>query len=410
MSDLNNIRKLIVEQDSKLKKSIIEFINKPKLYKTENGLAKNNKCINFENNKLDKLNKKYTFLMIGEFIDFEFINHVKNKNNIFIKIKEDNAIDYEKIYLDDDNIKNYVVTKNKIRYMIEYCFRKYENAILVFNDIKKLDLLLEFKEKIKIVYYQNTNYYTSIEDFFNRNINLFLEKECCNQADIIVTNNIYFYNYKNIVERRKNIYFINKNINDDMVLDCVISDCYNIENLRNYTNNMNEYDKILYHIGLSENDMNKRETLAEYLYNKYLTKESYDIYVAILLLNKKYKKIIEVSLYNKFCKKIYVEEMLYLYSFNELNLLEFIINISLNNFTLADVTSNNYLEYRLCVLNFEGNKYSESYKKYMNFLRSDNIMLKSPMTMRNISYLMYMHQNSDYKIYYNNYKKISSNI
>lgn len=362
--------------------------------------------------------KNFTFLMLGSFNDYNLVDYTRNSGNIFIKVRYSDNINKENLYLDNTNIKNYEVNSNKVELIIEYILRNYDNIVLIYNDINIQDLIIKFKNKIKVIYYQNINYYTDLKYYTNRNVNLFLEKECCKNADLIVTNDINFYNYKKIIENRNNIYFIDKKLHKDATIDRILNekyfdtnDKYFIRGLENYEEyNQSKYMMKIFDIGFKNGNIKELEQLCENLYKEYETREIYHIYISILLRNRKFEKIIDTMLKSKYCKKIYLAEILYLYHLKNFSLLEFIINISIHNFSLADVYCDDYIDYRLAILNFEASKYTASYEMYLKMIDSEYNLINSPISNRNIAYLMYMHQNDNYKEYYKNYKVLVGSI
>ncbi len=337
---------------------------------------------------------KYTFVQIGNDEEDSVFNYIDNKENL-IKIIEKKDLDTPNIYI-EDNIKVYEINKKQNKEILEYILRKYKNVVFIFSSYTKLSLLIPFKERAKLVYYKNENYYTTENDFLNRNINLFLEKECFRDIHFAITNNILVYLYKRYVENRNDIFLIDNNI----LIDNILYNHYNILDLDK--TKLSEYEKDLFELSLLE-DKNILYSVKD-MYYKYKTKELYDIYSSLLLNENKYEDLVKLSIESKFIKEVYTLEFLYVYSIKEFELLKFVHYISIGNFALADVDIDNYLDYRIAVINFEITKHKDSYKKYLEIIEKDLFLLSSPMTNRNISYLMYLHQNNDYIKYYKNYK------
>lgn len=360
-----------------------------------------------KNNIRQKLPKKnYTFVIVGGFNEVDLMNHILDKEEYFIRINKKNEIKSPELHIDGNGIKNYDVNSDDIKLIIEYVIKKYDNVVLIFSDLYEFDNLKIFREKSKLIYYKNINYYTDKKYFFERNINLFLEKYICNEVDFITTSNIEFYTYKKIAEKRENIYFIDKNINKSMNIRSILDEYYSNYNIDTRINKKDEYEKILYKLSMILDYDSKIENLSYYLFDKYNTEDSYNIYLSILLRNKNFDKIIKVCNESKYCKEVYKAEIKFLHEKKEYNLLEFIVNISIGNIFAADVNSSNELSYRLAILNFEGTKYTVAYEKYKEIIESNSYLLNSPLTNRNISYLKYIDQEDDYKIYYKRYKEI----
>ena len=358
-----------------------------------------------------KLPKKiYTFVIVGGFNEVDLMNHILDKEEYFIKINKKNDLKSPKLYVDSNGIKNYDVKPDDIKLIIEYILRKHENTVLIFSDLYEFDNIKEFKSRAKLMYYKNVNYYTDKKYFFERSISLFLEKEVCNNVDFITTSNIDFYNYKKIVEKRHNIYFINKEIDENMCIKNILYNTYEYRNIEKYISKKDEYEKSSYILSMILDDDIKIEKLSFYLYDKYNTEDNYNIYISILLKNKKFDKIIKLCSKSIYCKEAYKVEMKFLYKEKKYDLLEFITNISIGNISLADINSDDELYYRLSILNFEGTKYTASYNIYKEIIKSDSDLLNSPLTNRNISYLKYINQEDDYKIYYKRYKELLKDL
>lgn len=362
-------------------------------------------------NILNTLPKKnYTFVVVGNFNRLDFLEYILDKDDIFIKVTKKGSLDSISLYIDNEGVKNYDVKPDDIKLIIEYIIRKYDNVVLIFSDLYEFDNIKEFKNRAKLVYYSNSNYYTNKKYFFERSVNLFLEKEICNNVDLITTSNIEFYNYKKIIERRNNIYFLDKKINDSMCIKNILYNTYDYKNIENYISEKDEYEKTLYKLSMILDDDIEVENLAHYINDKYNTQDTYNIYLSILLKNKNFDDIIKLCTESEYCKEGYKIEMKFLYKENKYDLLEFITNISIGNISLADVNSDDELDYRLSILNFEGTKYTAAYDKYKKLIENNSNLLRSPLTNRNISYLKYINQEDDYKIYYKKYKEMVNNL
>ncbi len=366
--------------------------------------------VSIKNDIENILNEKlYTFVMINIDKDDLIFEHVRNKNNVLIRIdKNDNLLKHDARSYKENNINVYEINSSEIMVIVEYILRNYSNVILVYSDLYILSSLIPFKDRSKIVYYSNVNYYT--EHFLDRNINLFLEKECCLDSDFIVTNNIDVYNHKKIVENRKNIYLIDKCINETFTLDCILNSNINWD-IKNYIDSLqNEYEKNNYLLGLYIRNDKQKFMIVKDLYEKYKNEELYNIYLSLLIKQKDYKNIKDVILNSIYCNDVFKAEVIYLYSIKEKDLLDFICNISIGNFSLADVSTNKDLDYRLGVLNFEACMYDSAYKEYLFILENNKKFRfkESPLVNRNISYLMYMNMDDNYNSYfrvYSNYIK-----
>lgn len=359
--------------------------------------------ISIKNDIENTLNEKiYTFVMINIDKDDDIFNNVHNKKNSIIRLSESKDIEKANIYI-DNNIKVYDVNPKEINVMIEYIIRNNDNVVLIFNDYNKYDNVMNFKDRAKIIYYSEANYYI---DYMDRNYSLFVEKQACENVDFIVTKDIKVYNYKKIIERRNNVFFIDKNINETFALDCILNNKVNYS-IKDYLETIDdEAKRFSYSVGLCLQDDKERFNLSEYVYNNFNNEEAYNIYLSLIMKQKDYIKLKKVVINSCYCDEIYKVEVVYWFNKKERELLEFIVNISIKNFLLADVDNKNHIDYVVALLNYESTKYDASYEKYLDILSSENCYSMSPLFNRNISYLMYINKNSSYKTYFDKYKRI----
>ena len=190
--------------------------------------------ISIKNDIENTLNEKiYTFVMINIDKDDDIFNSIYNKKNSVIRLSEDKNIEKANIYI-DNNIKVYDVNPKEINVMIEYIIRNNDNVVLIFNSYNKYDNVMNFKDRVKTIYYSEANYYI---DYMDRNYSLFVEKQACENVDFIITKDIKVYNYKKIIERRENVFFIDKKMNETFALDCVLNNKVNY-NIHHYVQNI----------------------------------------------------------------------------------------------------------------------------------------------------------------------------
>lgn len=359
--------------------------------------------IYIKNDIENTLNEKlYTFVMLNIDKDDYIFNSINNKKNSIIRLSENKNIEKANIYM-DNSIKVYDVNPKEINVMIEYIIRNNANVVLIFNDYNKYDNVMNFKDRVKTIYYSEANYYI---DYIDRNYSLFVEKQACENVDFIVTKDIKVYNYKKIIERRNNVFFIDKDINETFSLDCILNNKVNY-NIEHYLETIyDEIERFSYLIGLCLNDDKERFNLSEYIYNSFNIEEAYNIYLSLIIKKKDYVKLKEIIVNGCYCDEIYKAEVTYWFNKKERELLEFIVNISIKNFLLADVDNEKYIHYIVALLNFESTRYDTSYEKYLEILSNNDRFDESPLFNRNISYLMYINKNNEYEKYFKKYKKI----
>lgn len=325
------------------------------------------------------------------------------KHNL-INIIENINIENEKKYEYDEYIQ-YEVNSTKLMNKIESLIKYNENCILLVKNDYEKNLINKFYGEIKLAYYINENNYTNEMNYFRNSINLFNEKNICNNIDYIITNNIILYNYKKIVECRDNVFFINEKFEFEDKLK-----------MNNYfkmqlENTDNKYDKLCYLLALEDKNSEKYIELSKYAYEKYDNKEFYYIYISLLNRNKKYKELINVTTNSKYCDDVFKSEILYLYNKNEKELVSFIVNLSIKNYKLADDYLNNINEkYKLAAYNFEIENRDEAFKIYIDLNKETKKFDNSPMINRNMYHLLYLKGNKDYKKYEDKYNIIINNM
>lgn len=377
-----------------------------------------NKCFNITNDKelkkeirviIEQLqaeenkNKKQTFITIDLKDNDELFKVIKED---LIKIKINEEVEYNNRTYEDSNII-YETNSNNLNELIEYILRNNENCIVVFNDYK-IKSLLDFKEEYKFIYYTNKNLVIDKEDYLNQNINILFENEVCNDVNFIFTNNIEVYYFKNKIEKRNNVYLIDDTYSKEE-LKCIINN--NImeeqlnEKLRSKLNEISdEYEKSLYLLLIEKQDLNKCLEISKYIYDKYKNESAYIIYLSLLNESNNYSEILVTMINSEFCDDIYKAEVLYLNSIEEIDLISFILNISIKNYKSLDF--NNNVDYKMATYFYELNMFEKAYYKYMIIINDNNKITISPLVSRNIAFLMYKNADPHYESFYNNYRKL----
>ena len=283
-----------------------------------------------------------------------------------------------------------------------------KHITILYKTTDNLELLEELKNNFTLVYYSKELYFLENNDNFE-NKGIILEKANCDKSDIIITDNINIYNYKKIVERRKNIYLVNNNINEKFELHNVLrnydkmDDKFLMDSIRSYSENLSDrYQKLLYFIASQSENMQNCIDLCEYAYKKYNTKEVYQLYISLLGQSKDYMNIVEIVTKTDYCEDIYKSEMIYLESTKYYDLLEFIVQISVNNYTVFDDV-NGLDEYKMAIYYLVLNKYNESIDEYNKLLNSEDYVLDSPFINKNMSYLMNIIKDDRYREFYDRY-------
>ena len=387
---------------------------------SEEALNYYNECIKYTNdadlicevnNIIENLQKQVEYTLITLDLTKEEIMNFSGENKV-IGLIENNSLKYENKY-EDNGITICEVNKDKSIDVIDYLVRSNENCIILFNNINRFETIKEFKYKAKIAYYQNKNYYTDKNDYLNNNMNIYLEKEVCNNCDLVFTSNINVYNTKKIIERRDNVYFLDKNIGEEFTIDYILKNIEQIDEevlenkLKEYLKNLDDkYTKALYLIASESNNLQNSIEVAKIINDEYKTEEAYLLYINLLNQAKDYNSLVVEAIKNEHLDDAYKAEIIYLNAIQNIDLINFIISISTKNYKMADLTSDSYMHYKLALYNFELNKFEESFNQYIELQKTDSNLVNSPLVNRNIGYLLYASGDENYERFYELYREL----
>ncbi|WP_018589212.1 tetratricopeptide repeat protein [Terrisporobacter glycolicus] len=366
-------------------------------------------------NQLNEMEKNtsdiLTIITLGIAEDDVIFNKLRKQNNNIIQIIENNEIQYENKFI-KDGINIYEINSNKYSEILEYTIRRHENCVIICGDIDKAQISLNQKDYAKVVYYTNSNIYTDKNDCINHNINIYFDKEMCDNCDLILTNDVMVFNYKTIIEKRNNTYYID-NSETEFDISNLIGET-NIKYLMNSHDRLkekiaeteNEYEKSLYILAAGCENIEDYIEIAKYIYDKYKTEEMYQIYLSLLAENKDYLNLCALAINSEHCSDVIKVELMYLNAAKEYDLIEFIANLSIKNYKKVDEMSDQHLEYKIANYYFELNQFDRAYDKYINVLSQSTNLVNSPLLNRNVAYLMYAMGNDEYEIYYDAYKSL----
>lgn len=366
-------------------------------------------------NQLNEMEKStsdiLTIITLGIAEDDIIFNKLRKQNNSIIQIIENNEIQYENKFI-KNGINIYEINSNKYSEILEYTIRRHENCVIICGDIDKAQISLNQKDYAKVVYYTNNNIYTDKNDCINHNINIYFDKEMCDNCDLILTNDVMVFNYKTIIEKRNNTYYIDNSETEFDISNLI--DEINIKYLMNshdrlkekITETENEYEKSLYILAAGCENIEDYIEIAKYIYDKYKTEEMYQIYLSLLAENKDYLNLCALAINSEHCSDVIKVELMYLNAAKEYDLIEFIANLSIKNYKKVDEMSDHHLEYKIANYYFELNQFDRAYEKYINVLSQSTKLVNSPLLNRNVAYLMYAMGNDEYEIYYDAYKSL----
>lgn len=386
-----------------------DYCNKCLLYSKDEEL--NNQVYDILDN-LNKVNTKdiYTFVTIGVKNDDEILKFIKKENHKIINILENKDIKLENKY-DEDGITIYEV--NNVSDTLGFITRNNENCVILIGNLVPTKFIKNISNESKIIYYTNNNLYTDKSNYMNNNVDIFLEKEICNISNLIITNNISVYNFKKIIEKRDNVFFIKNNDDEIFNIVNIVKNYENIseEQIVNFINKElvlieDEYEKSLFAIAKEQNNMDKCISLSKYIYDNYNTEESYKMYMSLLCKSKDYLNLLDTSIKSNFCEDVYKLEIIYLYNLQKYDLVEFITYLSMRLYNNIDLSGNNHIDYKMANYTFDINAFKSSYNRYILVLENNDYLVNSPIVNRNMSYLLYANENNDYKKFYSIYTEL----
>ena len=356
--------------------------------------------------------KPYTLIALDFDNNHNIFNSLDKEKNTIINIipKEDEGFE-NKYY--QDGITICETSYSKYIEMISYFIRRNENVVLIYNNFETKKLIDNIDESVGTIYIPKKNYYTDKTNYINHSMDMNEEKDICNFSNLIITEDINIYNYKKIIEKRNNVYFIEESANSYLSLDNLLGNMGSIDNKK-----INEYIKIcgkkigdeylkaMYIIASEVENIDNCIELSKYIYEKYNTEESYHIYLNLLKNTKDYNTLVSIIIDSKYCDDVYKAEIIYLNAIGKFELLDFIIDIITKNYRSVELTSDDYIDYKMALYNFELNLFDTSYEKYLKVIEIDDKLCNSPIVNRNTSYLMYAMGNDNYESYYKLYKEL----
>ena len=346
--------------------------------------------------------------IIHNYIDYKDYNLIK----VSLNDESEPRIDY-----DLDKNKIYTTNKTNLAKVIEFIIKKYENCMIIVNDIYFTTDIRHLKDRCKIIYYTNNNLYTDKSDYLNNNIEMYMENEICNICDFILTNDISVYTFKKILEERHNVYLFNNSRSNTLDINYIleqynsISDKEIINDIEKYSEIIkDEYIKSIYKIVINYSNIDECIKYIKNIYEVYNTEEIYKIYLGLLTRSNNYDTLYDLVMNSEFCDDIYKLEIKYLKSNYYDSLINFIANLSIRLYKNIDNDFNDFKKYKIANYDFELNIFKQAYDNYIDIVESNDKLKESPLVIRNTSYLMYANNNSDYEKFYNKYRELLEDL
>lgn len=371
MSNLLEIRKLILSHEKILKEEIFNLMNKKYL-----------KVNNIENEKI--------VITFG----------ISNESDLFKNV-DFNVLNIYDVIDKDDLLSKKLDLINSMKSKI---------LAIIFDENTDLELLKNLKDRFNLIYFSKGNYFFENIDHIKDN-KILNEKNISDFSDLIVTCDIDVYNYKVVLENRFNVYFINGK--DEFSLNYVISNFSDIdrETISNSLKKHSElvkdrYEKLLFLISSQAFDTKSCLELCEYGYKKYNTKELFNLYLFLLAKSKDYMKLVSICFNSDYLDDIYKAEIIYLESTKCYDLLEFLVDILVNNLNSLDFTTNN--NYKLAFKYMVLNDFSSAYFEYDKILNNNDCVLDSPLINKNMYYILKSKNDENYNYYYDRYNLLKT--
>ena len=267
---------------------------------------------------------------------------------------------------------------------------------IIFDEFIYISELKALNIYGKLVYNCRKNLYLDKVDYLNKNSNVYNEIFCCNESDIIITNDIKIYITKKFLENSEKIYFIKETnfVNYNEMLINLLLFIYDSKN------NLFEdvYDKYFYesdcgYIKTLYNIIKKQEKTEvdieciKEIYKKNNDELIFIIYITLLLKFEKINECIEIIEKSNYVKDVFVDELRFLKKLGNQELIKFMINLSLNNYSaiVNDIYLNDY--YKLANLYYSLGYVDEAFENYKKILIYQDKLSNSIMVNKNLKFL-----------------------
>ncbi|CEQ23809.1 type 11 methyltransferase [[Clostridium] sordellii] len=268
---------------------------------------------------------------------------------------------------------------------------------IVFDEFVHISELKALNIYGKLVYNCRKNLYLDKTDYLNETSNIYNEMVCCSESDIIITDDIYIYITKKLLEDNGKIYFIkdiNLNNYNEMLIELFLSiyksQPYKVYNICDefLENQHYEYLKSIYRIVENKEKTEKDIEYIKQIYKKNNNNEFiFIIYINLLLKLEKVDECIELIAESNYVKNIFISELKYLKKIGNKELIKFMINLSLNNYSniVDNIYTNDY--YKLSNLYYTLGYLDESFENYKKVLIYQNELRDSIIVNQNLKFL-----------------------
>ncbi len=374
-------------------------------YKECSGLTNDENLLNELNDLINSLNtsKNYTLVTLNFNKDDELFSKLNENDNKIMNVVVNDELESEDIFEHND-IKVYEIKPASYLNIINHVTQNNENCIVLYRDIKDLELVNKIQGNVLFVYYPNKNYYNDREDYINQTMNVFDDKELSNKSNIILTDDLFIFSMKRIIEKRDNVYLLNDNM-DYILTNYSMLDESLITNI-NSEDIEDDFLKRVYELIKNYSDDNKCLEIARSLYRNYENEHTHSLYLGLLIINKEYDFLVDVVSNSEYIDDYYKYEILYLYDIKDYDLIDYVVNIVIKNYRALDLSSENNLDYKLGLYYYVINKFNDSYKTYLYLIEKNEEFLNSPIVNKFVAYMMYAKGEDRYEEFNSRYKEI----
>lgn len=267
---------------------------------------------------------------------------------------------------------------------------------VIFNEFTYIRELKALNIYGKLVYNCNKNLHLDKTNYLNQTSDIYNEMVCCNESDIIITDDIKIYITKKILEDNGKIYFIkdiNLNNYNEKIIELFLSH-YNSQPYKVYNicdeflkNQNDEHLKTIYKIVESKEKTEKDIECIKQIYKNNNEEFIFIVYISLLLKLEKVDECIELISKSNYVKRTFINELKYLKEIEDKELIKFIINISLNNY--SSIVNNIYVSdyYKMANLYYTLGYIDEAFENYKKVLIYQDKLSDSYIVNQNLRFL-----------------------
>lgn len=375
------------------------------------------------------LNSFKNIILVGDAIESNLLKSLLNIGKCFLLVNKE-LNNKELLNINRDNLYKKHYSNNNFSSSLSSIMKKCnkEETIIIFSDskVKLFDELKKQSSDIPIILYKGN----ILNDLISNNLNKVLNNsfEINKNLDYIKKNvnwiiesNIDDYFTSKAIKHIDKITYFNNSLDNNHNLVKLLNYTFNLQKL-----NLNDLNNLSLDINLNELSNLKEEDLDILsiiynfnIFNDYtIFKNAYDVnknelflqaYISNLILNNNYEEAIYFSFKLDTLSDLIKKEIMYMYLNKDIDTAINLINLYTNNFYfIFDKEDLNLYFYSL--YQFEFWNYNDAMKHYFSMINSNSIYSSSPITLRNLAFLLHKHKKAQASYFYNEYKNQLKNI